>query len=249
MLPLSTLEGARYLHGLAQPRSKIGVLNFASPTSPGGKFLDGARGQEESIARSSSLYVPLDTDTARPFYALHAGRGKNNGFHTHAMIYSPEVYLFRDDDGGWLDAIPVDIVTSAAVNGRKVRRRYPHRDGLERKIEDAMHERMGRILALFEMKGTTSLVLGSFGTGWFQNDVGVVARIWRDLLVHRSARFGTAFREVLFCIPDAQTRVAFEAALYSHGDGHRLSEFIHSLNSHLIDRIRQSQTRATRWAG
>ena len=133
------------------------------------------------------------------------------------MIYSPEVHLFRDDDGGWLDAIPVDIVTSPAVNAGKVRRRYPHRDGLERKIEDAMYERMGRILALFEMKGATSLVLGSFGTGVFQNDVGMVARIWRDLLINRSGRFRTAFREVVFCIPDAQTRGVFEAALYSHG--------------------------------
>ena len=121
-----------------------------------------------------------------------------------------------------MDAIPVDIVTSPAVNMGKVRRRYPHGDGLEKKIEDVMCERMGRILALFEMKGTTSLVLGSFGTGWFQNDVGVVARIWRDLLIARSARFRWAFREVLFCILDAQTRGVFEAALYSHGGDRRL---------------------------
>jgi uncharacterized protein (TIGR02452 family) len=201
VLPLSTLKGARHLHDLAQPQSKIGVLNFASATRPGGGFLDGARGQSESIARSSSLYVSLTTDTARPFYALHARRGENGGFYTHAMIYSPEVHLFRDDDGAWLDAIPVDIVTSSAVNAGKVRRRYPHRDGLEKKIEDAMRERMGRILALFEMKGATSLVLGSFGMGVFQNDVEMVARIWKDLLINRDARFRSAFREVVFCIP------------------------------------------------
>ena len=138
------------------------------------------------------------------------------------MIYSPEVYLFRDDDGGWLDAIPVDIVTSPAVNARKVRRRFPHRDGLEKEIEEAMRERMGRILALFEIKGATSLVLGSFGTEVFQNDVGVVARIWRDLLTSRSARFRTSFRKVLFCIPDVQTKGVYEAALYSRGGGRGL---------------------------
>jgi uncharacterized protein (TIGR02452 family) len=110
-------------------------------------------------------YASLITDAARPFYALHAGRSENYGFYTHAMIYSPEVQLFRDDDGGWLEPIPVDIVTSPAVNAGKLRTLYPRRDGLEKKIEDAMRERMGRILALFEMKGTTSLVLGSFGTG------------------------------------------------------------------------------------
>ncbi|KIM45471.1 hypothetical protein M413DRAFT_442139 [Hebeloma cylindrosporum] len=218
VLPLSTLKGARHLHDL-DPRSKIGVLNFASATSPGGGFLNGARAQEESIARSSSLYVSLTTDAARPFYALHAGRGENNGFYTHAMIYSPEVHLFRDDDGTWLNAIPVDIVTSPAVNAGKVRRRYTQGDALENKIEAAMRERMARVLALFEMKGATSLVLGSFGTGVFQNDVGVVARVWRDLLINRDARFRSAFREVVFCIPDAHTRGVFEAALFSRGGG------------------------------
>jgi len=133
------------------------------------------------------------------------------------MIYSPEVHLFRDDDGGWLDPIPVDIVTSPAVNAGKVRRLYPHRGGLEKKIEDAMRERMGRILALFEMKGATSLVLGSFGTGVFQNDVGMVARIWRDLLIKRDARFRTTFREVVFCVLDEPTKGVFEAALFPGG--------------------------------
>jgi uncharacterized protein (TIGR02452 family) len=193
------------------------VLNFASATSPGGGFLKGTRTQEASIARSSSLYASLTTDAAQPFYALHAGQSENYGFYTHAMIYSPEVHLFRDDDGGWLEPIPVDIVTSPAVNAGEVRRFYPHRGGLEKKIEDAMHERMGRILALFEMKGATSLVLGSFGTGTFQNDVDVVARIWRDLLINPDARFRSAFRVVVFCILDAQTKGVFEAALYSRG--------------------------------
>ena len=135
------------------------------------------------------------------------------------MIYSPEIHIFRDDDGSWIDSIPVDIVTSPAVNAGRVRKFYPHKDGLEKKIEDAMRERMGRILALFEMKGATSLVLGGFGTGTFQNDVGVVARIWRDLLISPDARFRSAFREVVFCILDAPTRGVFEAALFSGGSG------------------------------
>jgi uncharacterized protein (TIGR02452 family) len=208
-----------HLHSVAQPGLKIGVLNFASATSPGGGFLNGARTQEASITRSSSLYTSLTTDAARPFYALHAGRNENYGFYTHMMIYSPEVHIFRDDDGGWLEPIPVDIVTSPAVNAGKVRRLYPNKGGLEKKIKVTMRERMGRILALFERKGATSLVLGSFGTGVFQNDVGVVARIWRDLLIKRDARFRSAFREVVFCISDAQTKEVFEAALFSGGGG------------------------------
>lgn len=39
------------------------------------------------------------------------------------MVWSPEVAVFRDDDGGWLDGggYTVDVVTSAAVNAGVVR--------------------------------------------------------------------------------------------------------------------------------
>ena len=43
---------------------------------------------------------------------------------------------------------------------------------MERKIEEAMCEHMGCILALFEMKDAMSLVLGSLGMGVSKNDVG-----------------------------------------------------------------------------
>ncbi|MBY0487254.1 MAG: TIGR02452 family protein, partial [Flavobacteriaceae bacterium] len=41
---------------------KVGVLNFASAKNPGGGFLGGASAQEESLARSSSLYSSLIKD-------------------------------------------------------------------------------------------------------------------------------------------------------------------------------------------
>jgi len=118
-----------------------------------------------------------------------------------------------------LDPLPVDVVTSPAVNAGKVRRRYWPGKSLELKIVAMMHERMARILALFEMKGATSLVLGSFGTGVFQNDVGVVARIWKDLLLKHNSRFKSSFREVVFCIPDERTSAVFAGALMPLGAG------------------------------
>jgi len=45
-----------------------------------------------------------------------------------------------------------------------------------------MYERIARILYLFHSQGTRHLVLGSFGTGVFQNSVELVAGIFRDLL-------------------------------------------------------------------
>ena len=76
-----------------------------------------------SEAQAKKFY---EVHAARPFYALHAGRSENYGFYTHAMIYSPEVQLFRDDDGDWLEPIPVDIVTSPGAPRGAANGNYRH---------------------------------------------------------------------------------------------------------------------------
>ena len=231
VLPLSTIQGARYLKEVQNRRSNslLGILNFASATKPGGGFINGATAQEESIARSSSLYESLSSRTAKPFYELHR-RDDGGGLYTHSMIYSPTVVLFRDDNGAWVTPLRVEVVTSPAVNAGQVRKKYgrhnsrqhrsdadDNRDGgaaaIEGLIREVMTERMGRILALFELRGVRNLVLGSFGTGVFQNDVRMVAEIWRELLVGRQARFSTSFDRVLFAIPDGNTLNRFKDGL------------------------------------
>lgn len=207
VLPLTTLEAAKDLH-TQSPHKRIGILNFASATKPGGGFLSGARAQEESIARSSTLYVSLTTATARPFYATHA-HDEKGGFYTHAMIYSPAIYIMRMDDGEWLPSqIKVDVLTCAAVNAGDVRKKNRQRD-IEKNIRDVMRERMGRILALFERKGARQIVLGSFGTGVFQNDVQSMAGLWNELLYAPNAPFTHSFDHVVFAIPDQETRRKF----------------------------------------
>jgi len=236
VLPLSTIQGARYLKEVIQNRRSnplLGILNFASATKPGGGFMNGAIAQEESIARSSSLYESLSSRTAKPFYELHK-RDDGGGFYTHSMIYSPTVVLFRDDNGAWVKPLRVEVVTSPAVNAGLVRKKHGrsnsrqqrsdaddrYRDGrdggaaaLEGLIREVMTERMGRILAWFELRGVRNLVLGSFGTGVFQNDVKMVAEIWRELLVGTRARFSTSFDRVLFAIPDGNTLDKFQDVL------------------------------------
>jgi uncharacterized protein (TIGR02452 family) len=178
------------------------VLNFASAKKPGGGFLRGARAQEESIARSSTLYPTLKTDTAQQFYTLHK-RDPQGGYYSHAMIYSPGVLLLRDDRGGWTAPTEVDILTSPAVNAgvaRKTLYSMLAPNSVEGRIETTMRERMARILFLFEQQAVQDVVLGSFGTGVFKNDVGMVARIWADLLAVNDARFKCSFDRVIFAI-------------------------------------------------
>jgi len=210
LLQKSTLQGARSLSE-SFPASKIGVLNFASATKPGGGFINGASAQEESIARSSTLFLSLQLPKVKVFYELHDHDNKG-GYYSHAMIYSPSVAIFRDDDGQWLRPYHVDVVTSPAVNAGLVRKlRCDGKSATEDKILLVMKERMGRVLALFELRGTRNLVLGSFGTGVFQNDVFSLAKIWGELLGVPGARFASSFDHVMFAIPDGHTLRKFEA--------------------------------------
>ncbi|KAL0955736.1 hypothetical protein HGRIS_001952 [Hohenbuehelia grisea] len=218
-LEISTLEGARYL--ASRTSDTIGVLNFASAKKPGGGFLGGASAQEESIARSSALYPTLMTSEGQKFYVLHKN-DPHAGYYTHAMIYSPGVTLFRDDSGGWLEPLKVDVLTSPAVNAGVVRKTVRARlapDGEEAQIRRVMKERMGRLLYLFEREGVKHLVLGSFGTGVFRNDIPTIAEIWAELLGTSSTRFGSSFETILFAVIGGKTfeqlRDSFEESIRS----------------------------------
>ncbi|KAF9487515.1 hypothetical protein BDN71DRAFT_627681 [Pleurotus eryngii] len=213
-IEISTLEGARYLR--ARSTEKIGVLNFASAKKAGGGFINGASAQEESIARSSTLYPTLITKEAEQFYDLHK-RVPKGGYYSHAMIYSPDVVLFRDDAGDWLEPLEVDILTSPAVNAGVVRQTVRARvaaNAEEELIHKVMTERMARILRLFEQEGVKNLVLGSFGTGVFKNRVETIGRIWADLLGVEGSRFETSFQRVVFAVLGKKTfeelQTAFE---------------------------------------
>ncbi|KAJ7105709.1 hypothetical protein C8R44DRAFT_715386 [Mycena epipterygia] len=209
----TSLEAAR-IAALKGHKRPIGVLNFASAEQPGGGFINGASAQEESIARSSTLYASLITPTAQQFYTLHSANGKG-GFYTHAMVYSPHVVVFRADDGAWVAPMEIDVLTSPAVHAGLVRKRASSSSSdasVEAEIAHVMRERMARILFLFERREVRNLILGSFGTGVFKNDVDTVAQIWAELLCGSSARFGRSFHYVAFAVMDKPTYLRFSSA-------------------------------------
>jgi uncharacterized protein (TIGR02452 family) len=225
ILHISTLDAARLLENVYRnnpsERGKTGILNFASATKPGGGFKNGADAQEESIARSSTLYPALETEEARRFYRLHTRESAENAiaFYSHAMIYSPNIVIFRDDDGVLTYPFPVDVLSCAAVNAGEVRKELngPINSGLEVGIEKEMSERMGRILYLFERQGVRNIILGTFGTGVFRNSVTIVARIWAHLLLVPEARFKDSFDRIFFAITGEETFAEFQSAFEAWG--------------------------------
>jgi hypothetical protein len=70
----------------------------------------------------------------------------------------------------------------------------------EQLIANTMYERIALLLFLFHQRGPMHLVLGSFGTGVFQNHVRLVAEIFYMLLAQPGAPFEGKFETVVFAI-------------------------------------------------
>lgn len=185
----TTLEAAKKMIEFG---FKPAVLNFASATSPGGGFLTGARAQEEYLARSSALWACIRENA---MYSYH--RERKDPFYSDYVIYSPDVPVFRDDDGELLEIpYPCSMITSPAVHAKGVRRYCSER---ENEISAAMWNRILKVLAVAGKHGHQALVLGAWGCGAFGNSSGEIARLFRKAL---QDQFSGAFEHVVFAITD-----------------------------------------------
>ena len=175
---------------------KVVSLNFAAATSPGGGFLTGARAQEEYLCRSSALYLAIKDS---PMYAYHRREGHKR--YSDAMIYSPDVPVFRDDAHGLLPTpYPASFITSAAPLTKHL-----HPEELVH-IPDILRHRIRKILTVAQVHGHDSLILGAWGCGAFGNDGHLVAQLFHQAL---ETDFKGAFKEVTFAIVDTSPEQRF----------------------------------------
>jgi uncharacterized protein (TIGR02452 family) len=169
------------------------VLNFASAKNPGGGFLNGAQAQEESLARSSSLFPCLSAN----FEMYEYNRRGDSCLYSDWMIYSPRVPVFRNDDGSLLQKpYSVTFLTAPAVNAGVVRQKEPGKMHL---IEPVNRERARKFLWIANRENHETLVLGAWGCGVFQNDPQEIARMFKDLLANE---FENCFARVIMAIYD-----------------------------------------------
>ena len=179
----TTLGAAFRLHGDGH---RPLALNFANGVHPGGGFLSGARAQEEVLCRSTALYKTLVGD---PMYDAHRKRGRPDS--TDWVLYSPDVPVFRRDDGTTLDR-PwlLSFITCAAPYAPAIGQ--PECGGL-------LQKRIYRILAVAHAFGYSTLVLGAWGCGAFANDPQRTARDFRTAL---ETDFKGAFSNIVFAVTD-----------------------------------------------
>ena len=171
-------------------------LNFASATPPGGGFLSGARAQEEYLCRSSALYLAIKD---LPMYGYH--RAKGDHLYSDAMIYSPDVPVFRDDEHALLPSpYRASFITSAAPLARLLR------DEDFECLHELLYFRIKKILSVASANGHDSLILGAWGCGAFGNDGNQMAGLFQQAL---SKDFAGYFKEVTFAIVDTTQECRF----------------------------------------
>src|SRR5262245_4669299 len=168
------------------------ALNFASARHPGGGFLSGSEAQEESLARSSSLYACLDGRSMYPFHRRHA-----DALYTDYVIYSPSVVVFRNNDGKLMETpFTCSFLTAPAPNAGAVLQRDPTRGAA---LRQTLQMRINKVLSVAATRGYDTIILGAWGCGVFKNDPRDVAAEFQAAL---TGDFAGVFRLVCFAVLD-----------------------------------------------
>lgn len=217
---MRTLESA-YKLSKEYSGSRIGVLNFASATNPGGGVIRGSNAQEECLCRCTTLYPCLDVELLWDgYYTFH--RMRHSALYTDACIYAPDIIAVKSDEK-WPKLLPqedwinLDIISCAAPNLREQPSNKMNPSAGERaviadeELRRLLERRMKGILQIAACHKVDVLVLGAFGCGAFCNSPQMVAEAFRKGLEEYQCYF-TAVEFAVYCNPnDMHNYDAFEA--------------------------------------
>lgn len=181
-------------------------LNFASSKHPGGGVRGGARAQEETVCRQTTLLTSLESEAAAAYYKKH--RKLNSNLATDAMLLSPRVQVLRNENYEWIgDSYNGPVIVGALTCAA------PHlfRNGkeTEEELKELYYQRILGMLCVAIKYGYRNLVLGAWGCGAFHNDPELVADAFcRALLTVRNVYCGgkDPFEIVFFAIPGNGTK-------------------------------------------
>ena len=139
-------------------------------------------------------------------YQTHRKRPRPDS--TAWAIYSPDVPMFRTNDGTTLEQPWIlSFITSAAPYAPKIG---------QPEAGDLLQRRIHRVLAIARAYGHDTLVLGAWGCGAFGNDPYRTARDFRHAL---KTEFDGAFSDVIFAVTDLSPERKFLGPFRNVMDG------------------------------
>ncbi|KAK6352299.1 hypothetical protein TWF730_009129 [Orbilia blumenaviensis] len=177
---------------------RVGVLNMASNTNPGGGVLNGSQAQEETLCRRSTLYPSL---LQRHFHPLPAG----------SAIFTSDVLVFMNQSYEMLkveDRFYVDVISMAAPKRPELTR--DKKGYAEQSTYEELVSGIKGMMRLAQAKGITHFVAGAFGCGAYGNPNALVADRFKRVICGK--KFGvegwereerevyTGVEEVVFAI-------------------------------------------------
>ena len=148
------------------PGKKLAVLNFASFTHPGGKFLAGSIAQEEALCHESTLYPVL---SAHQEYYEENKKFKNNFMYADRALYSKDIQFIRDR------IVTADVITCAAPN-MNANSKYAKVKTDATNLYFILLNRAMTIVAAALDNRVSTLILGAFGCGVFMCPPDLVAK-------------------------------------------------------------------------
>jgi len=193
--PERTLECVQKYYIPNDKKRKIGVLNFASAKNPGGGVKTGARAQEESICRASTLYPCLTTEFLKDnYYSYNIKKQFEN---SDKIIYIPNITVFKSDDEVFPKEFDekywynIDVITCAAHNQKKY-------NVDNEKLKEINYNKIKAIIECAIENNVDILILGAFGCGAFRNDPIIVSKEFKKILIDEG--YYKYFEKVHFAI-------------------------------------------------
>lgn len=208
-----SFEAAAEMYNQSGSDSKVAVLNFANPVTPGGGVRRGAKAQEETLCLRSTLLKSLESAEATKYYDYNRALRTYGG--SDAVILSDNVEVIRDKQYNYLEnSFVVSVITCAAPMVSPISHRLE--DRTQEEMEALLYRRILCILIAAICHGYQKLVLGAWGCGAFGNDAVTVAKLFREAF--EAIGVDSFFEEICFAILDRGNRYNLDAFLRYFGN-------------------------------
>ena len=165
------------------------LLNMASGGHPGGGVENGARAQEETICRRTTLAASIFmfSESAAAKYGLQHKSGPNYPMQRNfGAVYSPQVTVFRagaETDYAILDEpFQIGVVSVAAINKNKFPEHFLPDGTFSQSAITIVLNRIRTIYRVGLLHGHDALIIGAWGCGAFHNDPYQMAKLFRQTL-------------------------------------------------------------------